>query len=308
VVEAGGAGEGARGLVMATLSRTIRRYKAGNVSDWAAALTYYAVLSVFPAAIVLVAVLGVFGKYPETTNALLRIVSQLGPSSAVETFRGPIESVVRNRGGAGALLGLGLLGALWSASGYVGAFMRASNTIYQVEERRFWRNTPLRIAITVLMVLLLTIVTVAIALTGPLASAVGKVIGLSSLVITVWSVAKWPLLLFIVITMISILYYIAPNVRQPGGYRWMSPGAIVAVIVWMVASIAFGIYVAFFGSYNKTYGSLGAVIVFLVWLFISNNALLLGVLINAERERQREINRGLQAEERLQVMPRDARP
>jgi membrane protein len=292
---------------MGTLSRTIRRYKDDNLSDSAAGLTYYSVLSLFPAAIVLVAILGVFGTYPKTTDALLRIVDQLGPSSAIETFRGPVESVVKNKGGAGALLGIGLLGALWSASAYVGAFMRASNTIYQVEERRFWKNTPLRIAIAVLMVLLLAIVVVAIVLTGPLASAIGKVIGLSDVVVTVWSVAKWPVLVILVMTMVSTLYYLAPNVRQPGGYRWISPGAIVAVLAWIVASIGFGIYVAFFGSYNKTYGSLGAVIVFLVWLYISNNALLLGILINAERERQRELDRGLPAEERLQVAPRDSR-
>ncbi|MDQ4028216.1 MAG: YihY/virulence factor BrkB family protein [Actinomycetota bacterium] len=289
------------------MSRTIRRYKEHNLSDWGAALTYYSVLSLFPAAVVLVAILGVFGSYPETTDALLRIVEQLGPSSAVETFRGPVESVVRNKGGAGALLGFGLLGALWSASAYVGAFMRASNMIYQVEERRFWKNTPLRIAITVLMVLLLAIVSLAIVLTGPLASAVGNVIGLSSVAVTVWSIAKWPVLVVLVMTMISVLFYLAPNVRQPGGYRWVTPGAVIAVLAWIAASIGFALYVAFFGSYNKTYGSLGAVIVFLVWLYITNNALLLGVLINAERERQRELDSGLPAEERLQVARRDAR-
>jgi membrane protein len=292
---------------MGTLNRTIRRYRELNLSDWGAALTYYSVLSIFPAAIVLVAILGVFGSHPETTNALLRIVDELGPSSAVETFRSPIESVVRNKGGAGALLGVGLLGALWSASGYVGAFMRASNVTYQVEQRRFWRNTPLRIAITVVMVLLLAIVAMAIVLTGPLAEAVGKVIGLSSVAVTVWNIAKWPVLVVLVMAMISVLFYLAPNVRQPGGYRWVTPGAIVAVLVWIVASVGFGIYVAFFGSYNKTYGSLGAVIIFLVWLYISNNALLLGVLINAERERQRELERGLPAEDQLQVARRDAR-
>jgi membrane protein len=292
---------------MGTLSRTFRRYKELNLSDWGAALTYYSVLSLFPAAIVLVAILGVFGSYPETTDKLLGIVEKLGPSSAVETFRGPIESVVRNKGGAGALLGFGLLGALWSASAYVGSFMRASNLIYQVEERRFWKNTPLRIAITVLMVLLLAIVSLALVLTGPLAEAVGDVIGLSSVAVSVWSIAKWPVLVVLVMTMISILFYVAPNVRQPGGYRWVTPGAVIAVLAWIAASIGFAVYVAFFGSYNKTYGSLGAVIVFLVWLYISNNALLLGVLINAERERQRELDRGQPAEDRLQVARRDAR-
>jgi membrane protein len=288
---------------MSVLSRTIRGFKDDNLTDWAAALTYYAVLSVFPALIVLVALLGVFG-HANTTNTLLDIVGRLGPPSAIQTFRGPIESVVKNKGGAGALLGVGLLGALWSASGYIGAFMRASNAIYDAEQRRFLRKAPLQVGITILMVLLLAIVMLAIVLTGPLASAVGKALGLQSAVVTVWSIAKWPVLLILVVTMISILYYLAPNVRQPG-FRWITPGGLVAVIVWILASVAFAFYVANFSSYNKTYGSLGAVIVFLLWIYISNNALLLGLEFNAERERERELQEGLPAEEELQLPPRD---
>ena len=289
---------------MSVLARTVREFRQDNLTDWAAALTYYSVLSIFPALIVLVALLGLFGQRG-TVTTLLGIVKQIGPGSAVQTFKGTIESVVSNKGGAGALLGLGLLGALWSASGYVGAFMRASNTVYEVGQRRFLRKAPLQIAITVIMVLLLALVTVAIVLTGPLASAVGKAIGLGSVAVTVWSIAKWPVLLIVIVTMISILYYLAPNVRQPA-FRWITPGALLALVVWIVASLAFAFYVANFGSYNKTYGSLGAVIVFLVWLYISNNALLLGLEFNAERERERQPDAGLPANEKIQLPPRDA--
>jgi membrane protein len=289
-----------------TFVRTLREYKEDNLTDWAAALTYYSVLSIFPAMLVLVALLGLFGQYPRTVNVLLDIVKDIGPSSAVDTFRGPIEGVVRNKGGAGALAGLGALVALWSASGYVGAFTRASNLIYEVGERRFFRQRPLQLVITLLMALLLALVLVGLVLSGPLAAAVGRVVGLSDTMITVWSVAKWPVLLLLVVVMISLLYYLAPNVRQPK-FRWISAGGVVAILVWIVASLGFALYVSQFGSYNKTYGSLGAVIIFLVWLYISNNALLLGVELNAELERGRELRRGLPAEDRLQVEPRDAR-
>ncbi len=291
---------------MGTFVRTLREYNDDNLTDWAAALTYYSVLSVFPAMLVLVALLGLFGQYPQTVNVLLDIVKDIGPSSAVDTFRGPIEGVIRNKGGAAAMAGVGALAALWSASGYVGAFTRASNLIYEVGERRFFRQRPLQLVITLLMALLLALVLVGLVLSGPLAEAVGRVVGLSDTVVTVWSVAKWPVLLLLVIVMVSVLYFLAPNVRQPK-FSWITAGGVVAVLVWIVASLGFAFYVSQFGSYNKTYGSLGAVIIFLVWLYISNNALLLGVELNAEIERSRELKQGLPAEDRLQVEPRDAR-
>jgi membrane protein len=289
-----------------TFVRTLREYKEDNLTDWAAALTYYSVLSVFPAMLVLVALLGLWGQYPRTVNMLLDIVRELGPSSAVDTFRGPIEGVIRNKGGAAAVAGIGALVALWSASGYVGAFTRASNRIYEVGDRRFLRQRPLQLAITLLMALLLALVLVGLVLSGPLAEAVGRVVGLSGTVVTIWSIGKWPVLLVLVVVMVSLLYFLAPNVRQRK-FRWISAGGILAVLAWIVASVGFAFYVSQFGSYNKTYGSLGAVIIFLVWLYISNNALLLGVELNAELERGRELKEGLPAEDRLRVEPRDAR-
>jgi membrane protein len=253
---------------------------------------------------VLVALLGVLGTYPKTTNALLDIVRDLGPSSAVETFREPVEGVVRNKGGAGALLGVGLLFAIWSASGYIGAFMRASNVIYEVEEgRRFWALRPLQIVVTIVMVLATALVAMAIVVTGPLAQSIGDVIGLGDTAVTVWNIAKWPVLLLVVLTMIAFLYYAAPNVKQPG-FRWITPGSVVAVVIWLVVSIGFGIYVANFGSYNKTYGTLGGVVIFLVWLWLTNLAILFGAEYNAELERSRELEQGLPAESELQLPPR----
>ena len=286
------------------LKRTIREFREDNLTDWAAALTYYSVLAVFPGLVVLVAVLGLLGQHPQTTDALLEIVRDVGPASAVDTFRGPIESVVRSSGGAGALLGIGLLGAVWSASGYIGAFIRAANAIYEVEEGRpFWRLRPLQIAITIAMVLLLALIAISIVVTGPLARAVGDVIGLGDTAVTVWGIAKWPVIVVVVMAMIAVLYYVAPNVRHPR-LRWVTPGGIVAVLVWLAASAGFGLYVANFGSYDKTYGSLGGVVVFLVWLWLSNMAVLFGAEFDAEIERTRELEAGLPAESELQLPER----
>ena len=286
------------------LKRTVREFQDDNLTDWAAALTYYSVLALFPGLIVLVAILGLAGQHPQTTNALLDIVQEVGPASAVDTFRGPIESVVKSNGGAGALLGFGLLGAIWSASGYVGAFIRAANAIYEVEEgRSFWTRRPLQIAITIAMVMLLALVAISIVVTGPLAQAVGDVIGLGDTAVSIWGIAKWPVIVVIVMGMFAVLYYVAPNVRQPK-LRWVTPGGAVAVLAWMLASLAFGLYVANFGSYDKTYGSLGGVVVFLIWLWISNLAVLFGAEFDAELERSRELAAGLPAEESLQLPER----
>ncbi len=294
-----------RSAWVAVLKRTYGEFKDDNLTDWAAALTYYAVLALFPGLIVLVALVGLFGQYPQTTNALLDIVNQVGPQSAVDTFRAPIEGVVKSKGGAGALLSFGLLGALWSASGYLGAFMRASNVVYERGEGRpFWKLRPIQLVVTLVGVLMLAVVAMGIVITGPLAQAVGNVIGLGSTAVTVWNIAKWPVLLLIVMAMVAGLYYVAPNVKQPR-FRWVSPGGVVAVLVWIVASAAFGFYVAHFGSYNKTYGSLAGVIVFLLWLWLTNLALLFGVEFDAELQRERELKSGQPAEKEIQLPPRD---
>jgi membrane protein len=267
------------------LKRAAKRFSEDELSDRAAALTYFAVLALFPALIVMVALLGLLGEYPRTSNALLEIVGKISPGSAVDTFRGPITGVVRAKGGAGALFGVGLAAAVWSASGYIGGFMRAANAIYDVPEGRpFWKLRPLQVAITLAMVLMLTVVAVALVVTGPVAHAIGDVIGLGSTAVDVWNVAKWPALVLIVMITFAVLYHTAPNVR-PHKFRIVTWGSAIAVLLWIGASALFALYVSNFGSYSTTYGSLGAVIVFLVWLWLSNLALLLGAVIDAELER-----------------------
>jgi len=284
------------------LKRTGKEFSADNLTDWAAALTYYGVLSIFPALIALVSILGLVGT--SATQPLLDNLATVAPGPAKEILTGAIEGLQRSRGAAGLLFFVGIGAAIWSASGYIGAFMRASNAIYEVEEGRpFWVKRPVQLAVTIVMIALLALSAVAVVITGGLATQVGNVVGAGKTAVTVWDIAKWPVLLLVVALMFSILYWAAPNVRQPG-FRWLTPGGIVAVLVWIVASLAFAFYVANFSSYNKTYGTLGGVVAFLVWLWISNLAVLFGAELNAELERGRQLEAGEPAEEEILVTPR----
>jgi membrane protein len=286
--------------------RTVREFREDNLTDWAAALTYYGVLAIFPALIVLVSILGLVGN--SATQPLIDNLGTVAPGPAKEIFTSAIENLQGDRGAAGVLFIVGLLGALWSASGYVAAFMRASNAIYDMEEGRpVWKTLPVRVGLTLVLLLLLAVTTIAVVLTGGLAEKVGDVIGLGSTAVTVWNIAKWPVLVLIVSFMFALLYWAAPNVKQPG-FRWVSPGGIVAVIGWLIASAAFAFYVSSFGSYNETYGALGGVVVFLVWLWISNIVILLGAEFNAELERGRAIEGGMRPKDREPFAePRDTR-
>ena len=287
------------------LRRTVDEFQADNLTDWAAALTYYSVLALFPMLIVLVALLGLVG-HANDIDTLIRSLNAAGLKGVADNIANPLHDVVNHKGGAGALLTVGLLASLWSASGYIGAFMRASNAIYEVEEGRpFWKRRPLQVLMTLGMLVLIALVAIALVLTGSLATAVGDAIGVGTSAVDVWSVAKWPAMLLVVGTMFALLYYVAPNVRQPK-FRWITPGGALAVLLWVIASAGFGLYIANLGSYDKTYGALGSVVVFLVWMWITNLALLLGAEFDAELERQRELLAGLPAEEQIQLPPREA--
>jgi membrane protein len=286
------------------LKRTAKEFQRDNVTDWAAALTYYGVLSIFPALVALVSIIGLVGH--SATGPLLDNLGGFAPGAAHQILQQALNGLASSRGGAGVLFFVGLAGAIWSASGYIGGFVRASNAIWDVEEGRpFWKTIPLRIGLTVVMLVLLTATAVAVTVTGPLASKVGKLIGVGNAAVTVWDIAKWPVLVIVVALMFSILYYVSPNVRQPA-FKLVTPGSILAVVVWMGVSALFGLYVANFGSYNKTYGSLGAVIIFLVWLWLTNVAILLGAELNAELERGRQIEAGRPADREPFLPPRDA--
>ena len=292
--------------VFATVKRTVKEFSEDNMTDWAAALTYYGLLSLFPALIALVSIIGLVADPAEVTKNVTKIVTQLGPSSAADTFAGPIKSITANKSAAGILLIVSLAAALWSASGYVGAFMRASNIIYETPEGRpIWKLRPLQMLVTLVMIILMAIVALALVLSGPLVKIVADPLGIGGTAQDVWNYGKWPVLILLVVTMFSVLYYAAPNVKLRG-FKWVTPGVVLALVVWLVASLLFAFYVANFGSYDKTYGTLGGFVVFLMWMWITNVSLLLGMELNSERERSKELDAGdAGAEKEIQLEPRD---
>jgi membrane protein len=269
------------------LKRTLREFQADNLTDLAAALTYYGVLAIFPMLIVIVSVLGLIGN--SVTQPLLQNLGEVAPGEAKTILQHAITNIQSHQGTAGVLFIVGLAVALWSASGYVGAFMRASNVVWDVPEGRpIYKTIPIRLGVTLVTVIMLTLSALAVVLTGSLAGKVGNLIGVGSTAVQIWDIAKWPVMLLIVAVILAVLYYASPNVRQPG-FSWVSPGSVLAVVLWIVVSALFALYVANFSSYNKTYGALASVVVFLIWLWLTNTAILLGAEFNAELERGRQI-------------------
>jgi membrane protein len=289
----------------AAVKRTFREFIADDMLDWAAALTYYSVLSLFPAIVVLVSLVGIVGE--SASGALIENIEQLAPGQTRDMLVDVVRELSNASGTAGLAAIIGLLSALWAASGYIGGFIRASNTIYEVEEGRpAWKTIPLQVVLTLTMVILLAVCALGVVVTGTIADRVGHLIGLGSTGVLVWDIAKWPVLALLISLAIALLYWASPNVRHPG-FRWLTPGSMLAVLVWVLASLGFGIYVANFASYNKVYGSLAGVVVFLVWLWISNLAVLFGAEFDAELTRSKQIAQGHPESEEPFLEPRDTR-
>ncbi len=290
---------------LAVLRRAMKQINVDELTDRAAALTYYGVQSIFPGVLVLVSVLGLLGH--STTQSLISNLGQITPGSVSSFIKTIIDNSQKNKSAAGLLGILGIVLAVWSASAYIAAFMRSANRIYGIPEGRpMWKTVPVRLGITVFTVLCLVAGMVIVVATGAVATQIGKTLGIGSTAVTVWDIAKWPVLLVIFILMLAVLYAAAPNVRHRG-FRWITPGAVLAVVVWLIASGLFAVYVANFSSYNKTYGSLASVIVFLVWLWVSNLAILIGVEIDSELEHERAIREGLPTNVDLFAIPKDTR-
>ncbi|MER7623710.1 YihY/virulence factor BrkB family protein [Streptomyces sp. NPDC126503] len=290
---------------LAILKGSVREFASDELTDRAAALTYYGVLSVFPALLVLVSLLGVSGR--STTDRVLDNLRELAPGPARDVLGRAVENLQGHTGTGAVMVVVGLVVALWSASGYVGAFMRAANQVYDVPEGRpVWKVLPLRLGLTAVLMLMATASALIVVFTGDVARRAGDLLGVGDTALTVWSIAKWPVLVLLVVVMIALLYGASPNART-GGWRWITPGSVLALVIWMAASAGFALYVAEFASYNKTYGTMAGVIVFLVWLWISNLAVLLGLEFDAETLRQRAVAGGMPPDEEPYVEPRDTR-
>ena len=286
-----------------TLKQTIGKVSENDLTDRAAALTYYGVLSIFPALLAGVSVIGLLGR--NTSDKLLDNVSGLAPGPVRDVLTSAIHNLQGSSGAAGIFMAVGVLAAWWSASGYIAAFMRASNAVYRVGEGRpMWKTAPLRLALTSLAGLILLASAVIVVFTGSLAENVGSALGLGSSLVTAWGIAKWPVLILAIGLLFAVLYWASPNVKH-SGFRWVTPGSLLAVLLWIVVSGGFAVYVANFGSYNKTYGALATPIIFLTWLWLSNVALLIGAQFNAELERNHEVAAGQPADQEPYLEPRD---
>jgi membrane protein len=287
------------------MRRAVREFQQDDLTDSAAALTYYAALAIFPALLVLVSMIGFAGE--ETTARLVDNLGDIVPGSALDILKTAIMQLQSDQNTAGVAAVLGLLGAVWSASGFVGAFMRVSNVVFDVPEGRpYWTVVPIRLGITIVLLVLMSACALIVILSGGVAQRVGDWLGIGSAALTVWSIAKWPVLVVLLMVQVAILFWAAPNVRHPG-FRWATVGGVVGVLLWLVASAGFGLYVANFGSYNKTYGTLAGVIVFLVWIWVSNLAILFGAEVDAELARARAEAEGLPSGREPYLELRDTR-
>ncbi|AYC36372.1 YihY/virulence factor BrkB family protein [Streptomyces griseorubiginosus] len=294
-----------KGAWGAALKGSLREFKDDELTDRAAALTYYGVLALFPALLVLVSVLGLTGR--STTDKVLNNLQQFAPGSARDIITSAVQQLQGNSGTGSIMAIVGLVLAIWSASGYVAAFIRAANAVYDMPEGRpVWKILPVRFAVTVVLLVLAVISALIVVFTGSLAQKAGQALGIGDTALTVWSIAKWPVLVILVTVMIAILYWATPNAKVKG-FRWITPGSFLALLIWMIASAGFALYVANFASYNKTYGTMAGVIVFLLWLWITNLAILLGLEFDAEIVRQRAIAGGHPAEVEPYTQPRDTR-
>jgi membrane protein len=285
-----------------TVKRTLKEFSEDNLTDWAAALTYYGVLALFPALIALLSIIGLLTDPKTLTDALTAVV----PASAAKTLNPVIEQLAGNTAPVGFGLILGLVGAVWSASGYVGAFTRAANVVYETPEgRKIWKLKPLQLLVTLVGILFAAVIVSLLVLSGPVVDAIARAIGIGETGVTIWNIVKWPVVLVVLALMIAVLYYSTPNVKLRG-FKWVSPGAGVAIVVAIVASALFAVYVGNFGSYNKTYGALAGVVVFLIWFWLINVALLFGIELDAEIERTKELKEGIpRAEKEIQLDARE---
>jgi membrane protein len=288
------------------LRKTAREFTTDHCTDLAASLTYYATLAIFPALLAFVSLLGLVGNAQKTTNSVLSLLGGVAPAGVLDSLRGILHNLTHSSA-SGLALAVGILGALWSASGFVNAFSRAMNRVYSIEEGRpIWKLRPVTLLVTVMALVVAVIATILLAVSGPIAQQIGSTLGVGSTVLVVWNIIKWPILAILAVLMVAVLYYATPNIKQPK-FRWMSIGSLVALVVWALASVGFAFYAANFSKYNATYGSIGGIIIFLLWIWISNNALLFGAELDAEIERGRELQAGIEAEETIQLPPRDTR-
>jgi len=288
------------------LTRTVHEYRINQVQDIAAALTFYTVLASLPALLAILAMLGIFGSAESVVTTVMRVIEELGGGSVVDPLSEPIDQLL-NASHAGWAFITGLVATLWATSGFVGSFGRGMNRIYEVEEGRpFWEMRPAMLGVSAVLVVLAAIAAFCLVLTGPVAEAAARVLGFDEGVVFWWDLGKLPMLAAIGIFVMALLYWAAPNVKRRN-FRWFSVGAVGALLVWVLTTTLFGLYVLSFGTYTRAYGVLGVVIAFLLWIWLSHLAMIFGAVLDTEVERARQLRAGVNAEERVHLPLRDTR-
>ncbi len=293
------------------VKRAVAKFSQDQCTDKAAALTYFSMQSLFPGLIAVLSLINVFGNGKQTTQKLVEILAGILGKSPSDPSLDKITTFIDNvntTGGGWIALIIGVLASLWSASGYVGGFSRALNKIYEIGEGRpVWKLRPQLLLVTAVEVVLIIIVMVALVTSGSVAREIGKQIGLGHQAVQVWGIAKWPFVVFIVVFIIGMLYWATPNVAKMKRdiFSW---GALFAFVIWVVGSVGLVLYVGFTqgSSYQKTYGAFAGAIIFMLWLWITNLAMLFGAEMDAELIRTRQLRAGLDAEEIVQLPARDA--
>ncbi|QFU98546.1 Putative ribonuclease-like protein YfkH [Luteimicrobium xylanilyticum] len=286
--------------------RSIREFQSDGGQDLAAALTFYAVLAAAPATVALVSLLGFVGDPEKAINDTLDSIRDFAPPQTLDQVESFIRPIAGSTGSGWALV-IGLVLALWSASGFVGAFGRAMNRVYGVPEGRpVWKLRPWLLLVTAVVFVIVVAIIAAMVLSGSIARQVGDLVGLSSTAVTVWNVVKWPVIVILAVLLVALLYWATPNVKQTK-FRWISPGALVALVIAAVATLLFGFYVGHAANYNATYGTLAGLFILLLWIYILNMVLILGAEVDAELERGRELQAGVAAEEDIQLPLRDTK-
>ncbi|WP_417510111.1 YihY/virulence factor BrkB family protein [Microbacterium sp.] len=287
------------------IRRIFRAFAADGCADVGASLAFYAILALLPASMVGFSILSVLGRDEETAQISLDVVRAVAPEEAADGVADFLRELADLRM-SGLLLASGVLLSIWAVARYVGVFARGMNRIHRVEEgRRIWALKLSQLAIAVVIIVCAVIAALFLAGSDRVAQAVGEVFGLGEVALFIWRIVRWPLLVLLVVFVVALLYYFAPNIR-PSRFRWMSLGAAVAILVLAIASMAFGFYIANLSDYDRVYGPLAGVIIFALWMWIANMSLLVGVEFDRELERVRELRDGVPAERQVQLPLRDA--
>jgi membrane protein len=284
----------------AVLGRSLKAFYDDQMTHHAAALTYYALMSLFPAVLLALSLLGIIGQYPETYNAIVHYLRDVAPTSVVDPVDRSLRAALQSKGTATTTLVIGIVVAFYGMTGALEAARRALNVVFELEGtgRSFLRRKSIDVLLALVLMVLVLASLVMVFVGGRLGRDLLGFVGLGSTGADIWSVARWPGAVLVAMLVFALIYYVTPDVK-PRGFRWITPGAGVGVVLWLLASVALSQYVSRVGDVGALYGTFTAAILLVAWLWLTNVALLYGAELNAEIERQKELAEGVPRRETL---------